>query len=103
MSLFKKKSSAKSYDKDTQKPVIKASICNGEQVAGFKDLHTGKFEEVMLICSAADLDAFRAMYGITEEITKEYWFTKRGTVIERNIRKTARKSPFHEHVHDSGR
>ena len=48
MSLFKKKSSAKSYDKDTQKPVIKASICNGEQVAGFKDLHTGKFEEVML-------------------------------------------------------
>ena len=54
MSLFKKKSSAKSYDKDTQKPVIKASICNGEQVAGFKDLHTGKFEEVMLICSAAE-------------------------------------------------
>ena len=70
MSLFKKKSSAKSYDRDTQKPVIKTSICNGEQVAGFKDLHTGKFEEV--ICSAADLDAFRAMYGITEEITKEY-------------------------------
>ena len=64
MSLFKKKSSAKSYDKDTQKPVIKASICNGEQVAGFKDLHTGKFEEVMLICSAADLDDFRVMYGI---------------------------------------
>lgn len=61
-----------SYDKDTQKPVIKASICNGEQVAGFKDLHTGKFEEVMLICSAADLDDFRVMYGITEEITKEY-------------------------------
>ena len=94
MSLFKKKSSAKSYDKDTQKPVIKASICNGEQVAGFKDLHTGKFEEVMLICSAADLDAFRAMYT---ELRKE------GTTIERNIRKTARKSPFHEHVHDSGR
>ena len=44
----------------------------GEQVAGFKDLHTGKFEEVMLICSAADLDDFRVMYGITEEITKEY-------------------------------
>ena len=77
MSLFKKKSSAKSYDKDTQKPVIKASICNGEQVAGFKDLHTGKFEEVMLICSAAFLDDFSVMYGITEEITNEYSFTKR--------------------------
>ena len=72
MSLFKKKSSAKSYDKDTQKPVIKASICNGEQVAGFKDHNAVKFAEGILLCSAADLDAFRAMYGITEEITKEY-------------------------------
>ena len=52
--------------------MIIASICYGDQFAGFMDLHTGKFEEVMLICSAADLDAFRAMYGITEEITKEY-------------------------------
>ena len=72
MSLFKKKSSAKSYDKDTQKPVIKASICNGEQVAGFKDIHTGKIEEVMLIRSQADLENFKAMYGIDEAITKEY-------------------------------
>ena len=24
-----------------------ASICNGEQVAGFKDIHTGKIEEVI--------------------------------------------------------
>lgn len=28
------------YDKENKKPVIKASICNGEQVAGFKDIHT---------------------------------------------------------------
>ena len=55
MSLFKKKSSAKSYDKDTQKPVIKASICNGEQVAGFKDLHTGKIRR-----SDADLQRSRS-------------------------------------------
>ena len=73
MSLFKKKIICKNpMIKTHKKPVIKASICNGEQVAGFKDLHTGKFEEVMLICSAADLDDFRVMYGITEEITKEY-------------------------------
>lgn len=60
------------YDKKTQKPVIKASICNGEQVAGFKDIHTGKIKEVMLIKSAADLEEFKAMYGIDEEIMKEY-------------------------------
>lgn len=72
MSLFKKKHTQFSYDKQNKKPVIKASICNGEQVAGFKDIHTGKIEEVMLIKTPADLDSFKAMYGIEGEITKEY-------------------------------
>ena len=44
MGLFKKKGVIQSYDKQNKKPVIKASICNGEQVAGFKDIHTGKVE-----------------------------------------------------------
>ena len=47
MGLFKKKTVIKTYDKENKKPVIKASICNGEQVAGFKDIHTGKIEEVV--------------------------------------------------------
>lgn len=72
MRLFKKKTIVKTYDKDNKKPVIKASICNGEQVAGFKDVHTGKIEEVMLIKSPTDLDTFKKMYGIDEEIAKEY-------------------------------
>ena len=72
MRLFKKKTIVKTYDKDNKKPVIKASICNGEQIAGFKDIHTGKIEEVMLIKSPADLDAFKKMYGIDDEIAKEY-------------------------------
>ena len=41
-------------------------------VAGFKDIHTGKIEEVMLIRSEADLDNFKKMYGINEKIEKEY-------------------------------
>ena len=72
MGLFKKKTIVKTYDKDNKNPVIKASICNGEQIAGFKDIHTGKIEEVMLIKSPADLDAFKKMYGIDDEIAKEY-------------------------------
>ena len=72
MGLFKKKKMGQSYDKENKKPVIKASICNGEQVAGFKDIHTGKIEEVMLIKSLADLEHFKAMHGIDEEIAKEY-------------------------------
>ena len=72
MGLFKKKSVLQSYDKENKKPVIKASICSGEQVAGFKDIHTGNIEEVMLIKSSADLEKFKSMYGIDEEIEKEY-------------------------------
>ena len=72
MGLFKKKTIVKTYDKDNKKPVIKASICNGEQIAGFIDIHTGKIEEVMLIKSPAELEKFKAMYGIDEEIIKEY-------------------------------
>lgn len=71
MGLFKKKL-VMTYDRENKKPVIKASICNGEQVAGFKDVHTGKIEEVMLIKSRSDLEKFKKMYGITEEIAKEY-------------------------------
>ena len=72
MGLFKKKKAQQSYDKENKKPVIKASICNGEQVAGFKDIHAGKIEEVMLIKSPADLEHFKAMYGIDKEIVKEF-------------------------------
>lgn len=72
MGLFRKKKTLKTYDKDNKKPIIKASICNGEQVAGFKDIHTGKMEEVMLIKNQEDLNTFKKIYGINEEIEKEY-------------------------------
>ena len=69
--MFKKKSLKKSYDKENQTPILKCSICNGEQVAGFKDNRTGKFEEIMLIRNQKDLSDFKEMYGI-EDIGKEY-------------------------------
>ncbi len=72
MGLFRKKTDVKTYDKENLKPVIKTSICNGEQVAGFKNIHTGKIEEVMLIKNSVDIEYFKAMYGIAEDIVKEY-------------------------------
>lgn len=72
MGIFKKKIVEKSYDRDHMKPVIRASICTGEQVAGFKDIQTGKLEEIMLIKSPKDLDDFKKIYRITEKIKKEY-------------------------------
>lgn len=61
----------KAYDKENLRPVLRCSICTGEQVAGFKNIHTGKFEEVMLIRNQKDLDYFMEMYEI-DTITKEY-------------------------------
>ena len=70
--FFKKKTEKKTYDRENQRPVIKASICNGEQVAGFQDIHTGAFEEVMLIKGNDDLINFMSMYGIDGKIEKIY-------------------------------
>lgn len=71
--MFKKKIIKATYDKENQKPVIRASICNGEQVAGFKDIHTGKFSEIMLIRNSRDLEEFLEKYDIPmEDVTKEY-------------------------------
>ncbi len=71
MLFFKKKIVQESYDK-TKTPVIRASICTGEQVAGFMDPVTGAFEEVMLIRTPAELETFKQRYGIEGEIKKVY-------------------------------
>lgn len=68
---IRKTADKRQYDRETQKPVLKCSICNGEQVAGFKDIRTGKFEEIALIRNPGELEAFLKAYGI-EEISKEY-------------------------------
>ncbi|MGN0706464.1 MAG: aspartate dehydrogenase [Faecalibacterium sp.] len=62
--MFGKKKSAAGYDPAVSRPVLKCSICTGEQVAGFQELATGKVEEVMLIRTPRDLEAFRAAYGL---------------------------------------
>ncbi len=70
---FKKKTAVVPYDREKYQPVIKASICNGEQVAGFKDKESGKFKEIMFLRNEADKHEFMDKYGIVEgEITKEY-------------------------------
>ena len=70
---FRKKPSKKNFDRENLRPVIRASICTGEQVAGFKNIHTGKFQEIMLIGSDRKLEEFLETYGIMrEEIQTEY-------------------------------
>ena len=72
--LFWKKKAAKpeyAYDPERERPVIRASVCTGEQVAGFKNKTTGAFHEVMLIRSEEDRASFQRQYGL-EHIDKEY-------------------------------
>lgn len=71
MKLFHRKSH-RTYDPSVKTPVIKCSICTGEQVAGFQNNVTKAFEDIMLIQNAADLAHFREMYGIIGDIRKIY-------------------------------
>ena len=57
---------------DTCRPVLRKSICSGETTAGFKDLKTGKYTEVMLIRDEKDLKQFMSEYGIVEKPETEY-------------------------------
>ncbi len=70
--MFRKRSPKPVFNDPDRTPVIRCSICTGEQVAGFQRKDTGAFEEAMLIRNDADLQIFRDTYGITGEIRKIY-------------------------------
>lgn len=72
MGLFGRKTKDKAPVGYTGTPVIRCSICTGEQVAGFRHLEDGHFEEIMLIRGTEDLVTFKMKYGITGEIEKFY-------------------------------
>ena len=69
---FQRKVNKKSYDPSIRTPYIRVSICTGEQVAGFMNRNTERFEEVMLIRNEKDLNEFRETYSIEGEIKKFY-------------------------------
>ena len=69
----RKRRDASPYDRTEKIPVIQSSICTGEQVAGFKDAVSGKFEELMLIYGEKDLAGFLSRYQIEESEIKREW------------------------------
>lgn len=68
-----KKEKTASFDKTGKTPVIRSSICTGEQAAGFQDEKTGKFTEMMLLRSRRDLETFLQTYGVAEEEIRREW------------------------------
>ena len=71
--MFHRKMKTVEYDRENLKPVIRSSICTGEKVAGFQNVNTGKFEEVMLIRDNKDMDEFLTKYDISVAEIKTEW------------------------------
>ena len=61
------------YNKDRKVPVIRSSICTGEQAAGFKDPSSGKFDELMLIRNGNDFMEFLSLYQVNESDIQRDW------------------------------
>lgn len=62
---FQKKKQKDIYDREKKKPVIRSRAFRDELVAGFVDLQTGEFTEVMRICNSRDMDRFMEKYDIS--------------------------------------
>lgn len=72
MGLFKKKSAVAPPPAGCL-PVLRASICTGEKVAGWRDAATGALYEETLIRTAADLQAFLRRWGLQESDLHKEW------------------------------
>ena len=69
----RRKKVVETFDSAEKRPVIRCSICTGEQVAGFQNLKNGKFEEVMVLRSTEDRQEFLEKYGIREDEIEKIW------------------------------
>lgn len=69
----RKKSTVPPYNREGKIPVIRSSICTGEQVAGFKDPVSGKFDDLMLIRNSGDLEDFLSQYQVSEDDIQREW------------------------------
>ena len=73
MLFGRRKKSPVPFDKTGKNPVIRSSICTGEQVAGFKETASGKFQEIMLIRNREDLREFLEKYQVAESEIRREW------------------------------
>lgn len=69
----RRKKQAAPFDRGGRVPVIRSSICTGEQVAGFKDPVSGRFEEMMLLRDGGDLQEFLRRYQVEEPEIRREW------------------------------
>lgn len=69
MMFFKKKREkiqVLEYDREKEIPVLRCSICTGEQVAGFQNIQSGKVRDFMLIKDEQEIEKFKMMCEVSE-------------------------------------
>ena len=74
MKLFdKKKREYPKFPEGDYEPVLRCSICNGEQILCARDRVSGELHELILVRSPGDIDEFcKANSILPESIKKEY-------------------------------
>lgn len=73
MGLFKRRApepETTPFDPAVYEPVIRSSICTGEKVACMRERETGKLQELMLIRTEEDLDAFCRRYRVEKKAVR---------------------------------
>lgn len=73
MGLFSKKKTAYPEIPEGCEPVLRCSICTGEQTLCARDIETGKLHELMLIRTTGELDSFCAQKGLSPEDIKRVY------------------------------
>jgi len=61
------------YAPEEYEPVLRCSICTGEQVACMRSRETGQLREILLIRSEKDLDEFCRSYGVEREAIRKIY------------------------------
>ena len=52
------------YDPETMEPAVKKSICTGETTVGFVEISTGRYHDLKLVSSQAEIDEFMRQTGV---------------------------------------
>lgn len=65
--MFRKKSRKLSFDRTLFRPVIRKSICTGEESFGFLRLSDSAFLEVSLIRSPSELESMLSSYSLSRD------------------------------------
>lgn len=74
MGIFrKKKQEYPAMPEGDYEPVLRCSICTGEQTLCARDIHTGKLLDLMLIRNPAEIEGFCEANGLNkDDIEKIY-------------------------------